>query len=77
MNASNEFTKGGWMREKANSVVSRFTTRKSRKQLSKAYLKRQAEVNEKWRKRQPTSAELDAGLAYIVGLLTDNAGQKS
>ncbi len=38
-----------------------------RKRPSRAYLKRQAEVNEKWRKRPPTSDELDAGLAYIVG----------
>lgn len=48
-------------------MVNRLKQRKARKQLSKAYLKRQAEVNEKWSKRPPTSAELDAGLAYIVG----------
>lgn len=48
-------------------MIVKIKSRKAKKQLSKAYLKRQAEVNEKWRKRPPTSDELDAGLAYIVG----------
>lgn len=56
------------MREKVNSIVSRFTTKRSRKQLSKAYLKRNAEVEAKWSKRKPDLDGMIADLEYLVGI---------
>ena len=49
-------------------MIAKLKTRKAKKQQSKAYLKRKAQLYEKWSKKTPSLDELIEDLEWSVGI---------